>query len=993
MPSDAPPREAHAPVRPLEQPCREPALDSATARLTADCVVSSSSAAELKLLILVVLAVLLCSTVATASDVAVDTPMARSPAAGESGLRASAALDSRVAGSALIIDLGPLPAEAGSARIPRKTHKRRRIGVHRPLPAEFRGNLVPLLAWEAGGDGLHTAAVTFTAKGAVSLRIAVHAELPEGGSVRVFDGDGRSRGPAYTLEDFNADSVWLPSAEGGKLTVQLAVPSPDAVADLSFTVVTVAHRFASVRPKIVPDCGGHVEIACVADRSRREMADAVGRIVFEEDADSYVCSGTLLNVGDTPDVFEPYFLTANHCVATAAVAASVEARWFWQRSNCRGGGVDDRSTVSYGGTEMLATSAGQDASLLRFRDDLPGGLVYSGWSTAAVSEGASVFSVHHPAGAVAKYAEGRVIDIATFNVSGNLVYDALETDWDRGLTEGGSSGSGLFLGASGALVGVLSGGVEGCGTRGDAYGPFRDFFPHAERWLRPRPNVPESFLHALPAVPGADAGSIAGFVRIVNSSGEAGEVEIFAIDDTGARRGPATLELGALQVAHFNSRDLESGNAAKGLRGGVGNGTGMWRLELRSVLRIEAFGYIRTPDGFVTSMQAVEAATEEGSNRYQVPFFNPGSNSNQQSLLRLINPGSVVASVEITGVDDAGDPGAGGVRLTLEAGAARTLNARDLERGGTRLTGRLGDGTGKWRLSVSGDAPLQVMSLLRLPTGHLTNLSLGRAGVDVRNPPPPPSRPDLVVQSPSVNNSRPRSGQLFTLNATVRNQGTAPSAATSLRYYRSSDTTISASDTVVGTDAVSALAVSATSPESISVRAPSSAGTYYYGACVESVSGESSTANNCSSAVQVEVLPTTAWQRSGIGADIFDLPVHIERIRIEGEFSGYSELFSVWCGGPGDRGGLLVAELLGTGWGETRYSGVHSARRRYFESGEPCRELDIDGTGVRWTVSEVSATAALSPSASSGNESADRLAVERARAQVLRHRGQSDQLD
>ena len=607
--------------------------------------------------VLVLVGLVVFATVADASE---SDPSARSPVSGESGLRARSVLDSRVAGQALIIDLGPLPAEAGSTQNPQKTHKRQRIGMHRPLPAEFRGDLVPLLVWGAGGDGLHTAAVTFTARDAVSLRIAVHAELPEGGSVRVFNGDGRSRGPAYTAADFDADSVWLPSAEGDTLTVRLAVPSPAAVADLSFTVVTVAHRFASVRSKIVPDCGGHVDVACVAERSRREMADAVGRIVFEEYGDSWVCSGTLLNVAATPDLFEPYFLTANHCVATATVAASVEAQWFWQSSNCRGGRVDDRSTVSYGGTEVLATSAGQDASLLRFRNGLPRGLLYSGWSTFAVSEGASVFSVHHPAGAVAKYAEGRVIDIATFIVGDNRVYDAIETVWDRGLTEGGSSGSGLFLGASGALVGVLSGGEEGCGTRGDVYGPFRDFFPHAERWLRPRPDVPESFLHALPAVPGADAGSIAGFVRIVNSSGEAGEVEIFAIDDSGDRRGPVTFELGALQAAHFNSRDLESGNAAKGLRGGIGNGTGMWRLELRSVLRIEAFGYIRTPDGFVTSMQAVEAATEEGSNRYQVPFFNPGSNSNQQSLLRLVNPGSVVASVEITGVDDAGDPGAGG---------------------------------------------------------------------------------------------------------------------------------------------------------------------------------------------------------------------------------------------------------------------------------------------------------------------------------------------
>ena len=150
-------------------------------------------------------------------------------------------------------------------------------------------------------------------------------------------------------------------------------------------------------------------------------------------------------------------------------------------------------------------------------------------------------------------------------------------------------------------------------------------------------------------MPGVVSGGIHGFVRVVNYSDEAGEVEIVAIDDTGERRGPATLELGALQTKHFTSWDLENGNDVKGLRGGVGDGTGMWRLELSSALVIEALAYIRTPDGFLTSMHAVAAEIEEGSNRYHVPFFNPGSNLGKKSLLRLINPGSTAASVVITG--------------------------------------------------------------------------------------------------------------------------------------------------------------------------------------------------------------------------------------------------------------------------------------------------------------------------------------------------------
>ncbi len=115
------------------------------------------------------------------------------------------------------------------------------------------------------------------------------------------------------------------------------------------------------------------------------------------------------------------------------------------------------------------------------------------------------------------------------------------------------------------------------------------------------------------------------------------------------------------------------------------------------------------------------------------------------------------------------------------------------------------------------------------------------------------SSPDLIVESPSVSDNALTAGQSFTLSATVRNQGTGTSVSTTLRYYQSSNSTISTSDTEVGTDSVGGLSASGTSAESISLNAPSSAGTYYYGACVESVSGESDTNNNCSDGVSVTV--------------------------------------------------------------------------------------------------------------------------------------------
>ena len=101
-------------------------------------------------------------------------------------------------------------------------------------------------------------------------------------------------------------------------------------------------------------------------------------------------------------------------------------------------------------------------------------------------------------------------------------------------------------------------------------------------------------------------------------------------------------------------------------------------------------------------------------------------------------------------------------------------------------------------------------------------------------------------------------GESFTINAVVHNQGTGPAASTNLRYYRSTDSTISTSDTLVGTDPVRSLEVSGSSTETISRTAPSSTGTYYYGACVDSVAGESNTRNNCSGGYRTEVLQRTS---------------------------------------------------------------------------------------------------------------------------------------
>ena len=240
------------------------------------------------------------------------------------------------------------------------------------------------------------------------------------------------------------------------------------------------------------------------------------------------------------------------------------------------------------------------------------------------------------------------------------------------------------------------------------------------------------FLHTLPLMPPASNALQQGFVRIINHSPWFGEVHIHAIDDTGRRFGPITLYLDAMQTAHFNSHDLEYGNVGKELSAGVGDGHGDWRLELRTDLDIQPLAYIRTVDGFVTTMHEVIAERGVPDPHYQyearVPIFNPGSNANQVSRLRIINPGDTTAEVEVHGMDDEGsDPPRGYILVTLPPGAARMLTASDLERGGD-FAGHFGDGSGKWQIVLRSTTPgIQAMSLLQSPTGNLTNLSIGRA--------------------------------------------------------------------------------------------------------------------------------------------------------------------------------------------------------------------------------------------------------------------------
>ena len=256
------------------------------------------------------------------------------------------------------------------------------------------------------------------------------------------------------------------------------------------------------------------------------------------------------------------------------------------------------------------------------------------------------------------------------------------------------------------------------------------------------PSTPADGVYVVPLFPAAnDPSKRQGFVRVVNRTETAGDVRIQAFDDSTRDYEAITLTVDPGETQAFNSDDLEQGNTGKGLSGGVGAGEGDWRLELTSDLDIDVLPYIRTEDGFLTSMLDV---LPSAGNRHRAAIFNPGSNRNQVSLLRLVNPAETVAQVSVQGIDDRGDSGVSPVWFSVPAGGSRTVDAEELETGGGGVSGALGDGFGKWQLIVNGDHPLIAMSLLRSPTGHLTNLSTAPVRGAMNLPPEPSSR-DLAA--------------------------------------------------------------------------------------------------------------------------------------------------------------------------------------------------------------------------------------------------------
>lgn len=320
----------------------------------------------------------------------------------------------------------------------------------------------------------------------LSLHLAPFA-LPPGASVYVYDPAGRLVHGPYTSAQATPQGLWTSMIPGEELVLEarlrpaleLAEGLPlQALTDAAALQLGIASVYHGYRSWTEVDAGGksgscNINVVCPQGDPWRNEIRSVARITVNG---QFLCSGQLVN--NARQDLTPYFLTANHCgigdkPGDAGPASSVVFYWNYQSSNCPGP-PDGNLNQSQSGSRFMADDVTSDFTLLRLNAPVAASVdpYFAGWDVTrqAPQSGAGI---HHPSGDEKRIS---LYDTPAQAVQGQFpgssaMIEGWQVRWAQGVTEGGSSGSGLWS-QNRQIVGVLSYGDTSCdnpnGT--DVYG-------------------------------------------------------------------------------------------------------------------------------------------------------------------------------------------------------------------------------------------------------------------------------------------------------------------------------------------------------------------------------------------------------------------------------------------------------------------------------------------------------------------------------------------
>ncbi|MCX8028176.1 MAG: trypsin-like peptidase domain-containing protein [Thermodesulfovibrionales bacterium] len=283
---------------------------------------------------------------------------------------------------------------------------------------------------------------------------------------------GESVEGPFNKEMLSKTGFWGPIIEGEYLFIEV-IQYSDRVPP-SFTIDSINHGFRDLqsgrisdffllKSNLLKESWCYKDVNCYSEWANKKTA--VSRYSYQKNGSSWICTGTMIN--DTASSYRNWFLTANHCVDSNAVANTVVAAFRYWTDTCNGTPPSLASLPKvYGASFKAGASAdtGTDFSLLELNSNPPSGTYYLGWTTADVSSGSAVTGLHHPDGSYQRISFG--------NISGSNT-NYWKVRWNTSSTEGGSSGSALFN-SNGQIIGQLYGGDASCNdmAENDYYGKF-----------------------------------------------------------------------------------------------------------------------------------------------------------------------------------------------------------------------------------------------------------------------------------------------------------------------------------------------------------------------------------------------------------------------------------------------------------------------------------------------------------------------------------------
>ncbi|MDR1729394.1 MAG: T9SS type A sorting domain-containing protein [Prevotellaceae bacterium] len=328
-------------------------------------------------------------------------------------------------------------------------------------------------------DGTKVWRVGIRSREAFSLNILfTEFSLPPGAKVFVYSPDRNTILGAFT-EKNNQPGGILPVApiDGDEIIVEYSEPANVPFkGKISIGEVNHDYRGLHAALRLLPGSGKQLqpcEVNATCSDVHPEQRRSTCLIIV--DGNMY-CSGNLVN--NTAQDGTPYVLSAAHCLydnRQNIVPSKAERSVFffnYETPDCFPG-IQGTMEMSVAGSTVQAALKQRDMLLFRLNEEPPVDyrVYYAGWNISQTAS-APAYLFHHPQGNLKKRSVDEHPPIPVSSTFDNLFLPNGHwqiSHWEEGVTEAGSSGSGLFD-AQNRLIGNLSGGSSVCTA------PYNDFF-------------------------------------------------------------------------------------------------------------------------------------------------------------------------------------------------------------------------------------------------------------------------------------------------------------------------------------------------------------------------------------------------------------------------------------------------------------------------------------------------------------------------------------